>query len=129
MENEERMSQKIFVTGASGHLGSAIAARLLRAGHEGYGLTRKSEAAGALDRIGVKPVIGDLSNPPTFLGALKNCDAAVHASIDPKNASERDQSALEAFRSAAQDGRLRRLLYTSATWVYGDTAGLVVDES
>ena len=122
------MSQRIFVTGASGYLGSAIAARLTRAGHEVYGLTRRSEAAEALDRMGVKPVIGDLAHPSTFLGALKNSDAAVHAAIDPQNATERDQAALEAFRGAALDGRLRRLLYTSNIWVYGDTAGQVVDE-
>ena len=123
------MSEKIFVTGASGYLGSAIAVRLLRAGREVHGLARSSENAETLERMGVRPLIGDLARPETFLGALKNCDAAVHAAVDPKAWSERDEKALQAFRVAAQDGRLRWLIYTSGVWVYGDTAGRVVDES
>ena len=122
------MSQRIFVTGASGYLGSAVAARLARDGHEVYGLTRRQEHAAALERFGAKPVIGDLSKPASFVGVLKNCDAIVHAASDPKAWAARDQKALEAFGAAARDGRVRRLLYTSGVWVQGDTAGQVVDE-
>lgn len=123
------MSQRIFVTGASGYLGSAVAARMARDGNEVYGLTRRQESAAALERIGVKPVIGDLSRPASFVGVLKNCDAVVHAASDPKAWAERDQRSLEAIRAAARDGRVRRLLYTSGVWVHGDTAGQVVDEA
>ena len=123
------MSQRIFVTGASGYLGSGIAARMVRAGHEVVGLTRRQEGGEALERLGVKPVIGDLAEPETFVGALKNCDAVVHAASDSAASAERDQAALEAFRAAAQDGRVRRLLYTSGMWVYGPTAGRIVDET
>ena len=121
--------KRIFVTGASGYLGSAIAARMARGGHEVYGLTRRKRSAEALERMGVKPVVGDLSKRATFVGVLKNCDAIVHAASDPRAWAERDQAALEAFRAAAQDGRVRRLLYTSGVWVHGDTAGKVVDET
>ncbi len=120
---------RIFVTGASGYLGSAIASRLARAGHEVYGLTRRKRAAEGLARLGLKPVIGDLSSPASFVGVLKNCDAVVHAAVDSKAWAARDQAALEVFRAAAQDGRVRRLLYTSGVWVHGDTGGKIVDES
>jgi len=123
------MSQRIFVTGASGYLGSAVAARLARDGHEVFGLTRRQENTAVLERIGVKPVIGDLSKPATFVGVLKNCDAIVHAASDPTAWAERDQRALEAIRAAARDGRVRRLLYTSGIWVHGGTAGQIVDET
>ncbi len=121
--------QRIFVTGASGYLGQAVAARLARAGHEVLGLTRRPAHTAALERAGVKPVVGDLATPESFLGALKNCDAVVHAAADAHARAERDQSALEACRAAAQDGRVRRLLYTSGVWVHGDTGGEIVDES
>jgi nucleoside-diphosphate-sugar epimerase len=123
------MSQRVFVTGASGYLGSGIAARMARAGHEVVGLTRRLESGEALERLGVKPVIGDLAKPESFVGTLKNCDAVVHAASDASSSAERDQEALEAFRAAAQDGRVRRLLYTSGMWVHGPTAGRIVDET
>src|SRR5213078_4314066 len=71
-----RMATKVFITGAGGYLGSAIAARLVRAVHASF--------------------------------ARDGQPAAL------------DQGALEAFRDAAEDGRLRRLLYTSSVWVHGD---------
>ena len=42
---------RIFVTGAAGYLGSAIAARLARPGHDVFGLTRNPEHANALRSV------------------------------------------------------------------------------
>ncbi|HEY6867574.1 MAG TPA: NAD-dependent epimerase/dehydratase family protein [Candidatus Eisenbacteria bacterium] len=123
------MSLRVFITGATGYIGSAVAARLARAGHEIVGLTRREANAAILERAGIRPIVGDLAKPATFIGALKNCDAVVHAATDPRAWAENDQKALEAFRAAAQDGRVRRLLYTSGIWVHGDTGGRVVDET
>lgn len=123
------MASRIFVTGASGYLGSAIAARLVRAGHEVHGLTRVAQHARRLADLGVRPLIGDLAAlPPEAEGVLRNCDAVVHAAFDPDDPPLRDQQSLEAFRRAAQDGRLRRLIYTSGVWVQGDTGSEVADE-
>jgi len=123
------MSLRVFVTGASGYLGSAYAARLARAGHDVYGLTRNAERGAALANAGVRPVFGELEAADSFIGTLKNCDAVVHAAIDEDAPAARDQQALDAFRTAAQDGRVRRLIYTSGVWVHGDTQGRVIDES
>lgn len=124
------MSEKrVFVTGATGYLGSAIAARLVRAGHEVWGLSRSADRAKALTAIGVQPVAGTLQEPNTFLHAMKNCDSVVHTALDSEGgAAEHDQLALDAVRSAALDGRVRRLLYTSGLWVMGDGVGQVIDE-
>ncbi len=123
------MKRRVFVTGASGYLGSGIAARLARAGHEVHGLTRSPDRAGALEAAGVRPVLGDLSDLESFDGALRNSDAVVHAAWEASDTAALDQQALAAIRAAVQDGRVRRVLYTSGTWVYGDTGGEVVDES
>ncbi|MEK7330496.1 MAG: NAD(P)H-binding protein, partial [Candidatus Eisenbacteria bacterium] len=122
------MTQRVFVTGATGYLGSAIAARLVRAGHEVRGLARSAERASALEAMGVQATIGELGQPDGFISELKNCDAVVHAALDDRGPAGPDQAALEAIRDAAQDGRVRRLLYTSGVWVHGDTGGAVVDE-
>lgn len=123
------MKRRVFLTGATGYLGSAIAARLVRAGHEVHGLTRRPEKAGALEAIGVRPVVGPLEDFASFEGPLRNADAVVHTAFEPGSAASTDQKALEAIRTAVQDGRVRRVLYTSGTWVYGDTHGEVIDEA
>lgn len=123
------MTQRIFVTGATGYIGSAVAARLARAGHEVFGLTRSRERARALSTLGVKPVFGDLAKPEDWTGVLQNCDWAVHAAFDAEHgAPEQDENALDAFRTAALDGRLRKLIYTSDIWVHGPSAE-VLDET
>jgi len=124
------MSNRIFITGATGYVGGAVAARLARAGHEVIGLTRHEERAPALEAACITPVVGDLSKPEGYVGILKNCDAAVHAAIDGEaGPSSVDMRALDSFREAATDGRLRRLIYTSALWVHGDTGDEVADET
>ncbi len=115
------MKHRIFVTGATGYLGSAIASRMAYAGHEVYGLTRSIESERALEAMGVKPVVGDLADAESWIGILQNCDAVVHAAFDAETgASEQDHNALEAFRVASLDGRVRRVLYTSGIWVHGE---------
>jgi nucleoside-diphosphate-sugar epimerase len=123
------MKRRVFITGASGYLGGAIAARLARGEYEVMGLTRSPEKAKALAAHGVIPVIGDLEKPEDWRGQMKNADVAIHAASDPKDVATRDQQALAAIRDAVNDGRVRRVLYTSGMWVHGDTHGQVVDES
>jgi len=124
------MKTRIFITGASGYLGSAIAERLVRAGYEVVGLVRTAEQASRLGRAGVQPQLGDLTKPETFVSVIKNCDVAVHATYAREGSpAALDQLALEAYRDAAEDGRLRRLLYTSGFWVHGDPKGESIDES
>jgi nucleoside-diphosphate-sugar epimerase len=126
---EHDMTHRIFITGATGYLGSAIAARAARAGHDVYGLTRHLERASALASINVKPVVGDLADPASWIGVLQNCDVVVHAAFDAETgALEADHNALEAFRVSALDGRVRRVLYTSGVWVHGPGGATPIDE-
>jgi nucleoside-diphosphate-sugar epimerase len=114
------MSERIFVTGATGYIGGAVAARLARRGLKVYGLTRRKDKVKALEAVGVVPVIGDLTQEHEWRGVLQNCDAAVHAAFEGENgAADLDHAALEALRHASLDGRVRRVLYTSGFWVHG----------
>lgn len=122
------MPLRIFITGSTGYVGRAIADRLVRAGLEVHGLTRDADRAKALATAGIRPVIGNLADPESYLADLKNCDAVVHAAVDHEARTTHDQLALEAIRAAAQDGRVRRLLYTSGCWDYGATGSQAADE-
>jgi len=123
------MRDRIFVTGVTGYLGSAIAARLVSAGYDVHGVTRDPERVPRLAAHGIHAVVGSLGKPDTYLPALKNCDVVVHAALDPTDAANQDRLALEAFRVGMMDGRIRTLIYTSNCWVHGDTGGRAVDET
>jgi nucleoside-diphosphate-sugar epimerase len=115
------MNQRIFVTGATGYIGGAVAARLVRKGHQVFGLTRNADQRATLLAKGIQPVIGDLADSrDEWRGVLQNCDAAVHTAFGAETgAADVDHAALEALRNAALDGRVRRVLYTSGIWVHG----------
>ena len=124
------MSMRVFVTGASGYLGAAIAARLAKGECEVQGLVRSQERAEAISSLGIKPVIGDLEKPETFLSDLKNNDAVVHAAFGSQPGTARlDRLALEMIRAGVVDGRVRHVLYTSGVWVHGDTGDRIEDET
>ena len=53
------MSTRIFITGATGYVGSAIAARFARGGYDVYGLTRNPERAADLTARSIHPVVGN----------------------------------------------------------------------
>lgn len=118
---------RVFVTGATGYLGGAIAARLVRAGHEVTALVRSPDRAASLRIPGLGFWTGDLGDP-ALLVPLRNCDAVVHVAVDPRDREGGDARLLEAVRLAALDGRVRRFLYTSGVWVHGDTGGAIADE-
>jgi nucleoside-diphosphate-sugar epimerase len=124
------MKHRVFVTGATGYLGSAITARLVKNGHTVFGLTRDAEHARALAGRGVEPVLGDIAESDGFLHQMKNCDAVIQAAVEyGADHAARDQQALEAIQHAVVDGRVRRVLYTSGIWIQGDTGGKIVDET
>jgi len=121
---------RIFLTGASGYIGSAVATRLVRGGHEVFGLTRSRAHARAIEALGAKSVIAEMAAIPDYLGVLQNCDVAIHAAADnERGAAEQELHALEAFRQSALDGRVRRVIYTSGVWVHGAAGDTAVDES
>ena len=64
---------RIFVTGATGFIGFAVATNLARAGHKVYGLARSAEKAQRLSAAEVLPVTGDMSRPETYLEAASRC--------------------------------------------------------
>lgn len=115
---------RVFVTGASGYVGSAISAAFLEAGHEVTGLYHSSRSGDRVRELGAEAVQGDISDPSTFESAARDHDVYVHAALDAENAAEADEAAIEAFlrlTGAAANQPARMLLYTSGCWVLGDT--------
>src|SRR5215467_2991278 len=113
---------RVFVTGASGWIGSAVVPELLAAGHEVAGLARSAASAAALAAAGVEPVRGDLDDLALLRSAAADADGVIHLAFkherlqagDFEGAADADRRAVEAF-AVALEGSDRPLLIASGT--------------
>ena len=69
---------RIFVTGASGWIGSPTVAELLNAGHQVVGLARSDASAAAVEKLGAEVLRGDLDDLETLKTGAANADGVVH---------------------------------------------------
>ncbi|CAN5401638.1 SDR family oxidoreductase [soil metagenome] len=69
---------RVFITGASGGIGSAVVPELIAAGHEVIGLARSDTSATAIAALGGTPLRGDLDDPGTLTAAAKATDGVIH---------------------------------------------------
>ncbi|MET8627643.1 SDR family oxidoreductase [Kitasatospora sp. NPDC004669] len=73
---------RVFVTGASGHLGSAIVPELLAAGHDVVGLARSDAGAATVTAYGATAHRGDLADPGAIAKAAADCDGVIHLAFN-----------------------------------------------
>ena len=74
---------RIFLFGAGGYLGSAIARALQGHGHAVTALSRDSESASRLRAQGIEPVAGNLSDIAALAGSIRDCDGVIFAAAVP----------------------------------------------
>lgn len=121
----------VFVTGATGTIGNAVARAFRDAGHRVAGLARSDAKARALAAAEIEPVAGDLAEPESLRAALAAAEVLVHCAAEPSRSMvERDAAAIELLLDSARRAPApRAVLYTSGVWVYGDTGDAPADES
>jgi nucleoside-diphosphate-sugar epimerase len=118
---------KVFLTGATGFIGSYLVPELIGAGHRVAGLTRSDAGAEALGRAGAEIVRGDLNDLDRLSTAAKAADAVIHAAFNHdfanlKQHSEADRRVIETL-GAALAGSDRPLLVSSGTGLARRTGG------
>ena len=115
---------RIFLTGATGYVGSAVLDALLRGGHSVTALVRDREKGERVSMRGVQPVIGELSKPKSYTAAAEACDGIIHAAFEySKRGQTVDRDAIDALLAAARRradaGHTPFVIYTSGIWVLG----------
>ena len=125
---------RIFLTGATGYIGSAVLDALLRSGHEVTALVRDPEKAERVTRRNVQPLNGELSRPASSVEAAQTADAIIHTALDSSKSRQKiDRQAIDTLLAAAAhraaSGRAASFVYTSGVWVLGDTQGRAAEDA
>jgi nucleoside-diphosphate-sugar epimerase len=105
----------IFMTGVTGYIGGSVAVGLTKDGHHIIGLTRRSDQAWHLNRIGIEPVIGDLSDRELLISEARRADAVI-------NAADSDHAGAVQALLTALAGSGKPFIHTSGSSVVADDA-------
>jgi nucleoside-diphosphate-sugar epimerase len=131
---------RIFLTGGTGYIGSAVLDAFVRAGHHVDALVRNREKAHAIQARGGHAILGDLAEPGTYADVADAADGVIHTALDQSRASRASADALSAatldalvIDTVLAPGRAARrpdrfFIYTSGVWVIGP-APVAVDEA
>lgn len=118
----------VFLTGATGYIGTAVAEALQKAGHNVTGLARTPEKAKGLEARGIRVHLGDLLKPETVASGARVADGVIHtANTNDANSAQADLAVVRAIL-AALEGTGKPFVYTIGVWVLGSTGEQVATE-
>ena len=92
---------RVFVTGASGHIGSLVVPELLQAGHQVVGLARSDVSAAAIASAGAEVVRGDLRDLDTLRAVASATDGVIHLAFETVSAEMAEAVAVEMAAATA----------------------------
>ncbi len=123
----------VFLTGATGYVGSLVGEQLQAAGHTVVGLVRTEAGADKLRQRGIKPLLGDLRDTETLAQAARAADGVIHTAFihdfsDIEGAVKVEQTAIATFIDALA-GSGKPFVATSGTGLLGDTGDRIIDDS
>ena len=127
---------KVFVTGATGFVGSHVARALAAQGAELRLLVRSSSRTENIDGLSADRVVGDLRAPQSLRPGMEGCELAFHVAADyrlwtrrPEEMYRTNVEGTRGLLQAAREAGVRRVVYTSSVATMGFRSdGQPVDE-
>jgi dihydroflavonol-4-reductase len=120
--------QKIFLTGANGHIGANITRVLLDRGYEVVGYVRETSDLRTLAGLDIELHKGDIRDPDKVMQAAAGCDAIIHTAAvysmwapDDDDILSPSMEGTDNILQAAHDHGIRRVVYTSSAVAIGGT--------
>lgn len=114
---------RVFLTGATGYIGNAVALALRQRGHEVAALVRPESDSTSLRGAGVFIVAGGLDDLPNLAKTLSAYDVLLHTAFASQEAIAKDRVVVDTFSA-----QKNFFVYTSGVWVMGNTKGKTVNE-
>lgn len=116
---------KIFVAGASGVIGRILLPKLVEAGHEVTGMTRRKEQGQAIEELGAKAVIADVFNLKQMVNIISENqpDVVIHqlTALSQGSSAENARIRMEGTRNlvnAARQANVKKIIAQSISWAY-----------
>ena len=130
-------STNIFVTGATGFIGTKLVNELVLQGHTVHALTRAKSNREGLDHERIKFVQGDIMNRDSLVAGMKGCTHVFHLAAcaknwasDPKIFFDQNIIGMRNVFDAAKQSDIQRVVWTSTIVTFGPTApGFIGDET
>ncbi|WP_312176956.1 SDR family oxidoreductase [Chryseobacterium sp.] len=124
---------KVFVTGASGFVGSAVVKELLLNGHQVVGLARSEESAKSIREAGAEVLMGDLETLDILQQGARETDGIIHTAFihdfsDYQSNALKDQKAIEAMGEILK-GSDKPIVVTGVTLGLPLIDGKITEES
>ncbi len=121
---------RVLILGATGSIGTAVAAELKDFGHQVVGLARTANSAGVLKNLGYGVVIGDIRAPADWSNIVNSVDAIVQVAVTfTDDMGAVDRCLIEELHRAVEQRPIPlRFIYTGGCWLYGATGDTVADE-
>ncbi|HEX4022494.1 MAG TPA: hopanoid-associated sugar epimerase [Acidobacteriaceae bacterium] len=127
---------RIFLTGATGFVGTHVARTLSANGAQLRLLVRKTSRVDHLAPLHAEMIVGDLRQPSSLQSAMADCDALVHVAADyrlwvrdPDEMYAANVAGTRELLQIARQAGIRRIVYTSSVATMGfRTDGTIVDE-
>lgn len=121
---------KILILGATGSIGTAVAAEMAAHGHQVQALARSDASADALAKRGYQTLQGDLLRPEEWASAVNDVDAVIHVAATFDDDMEAVDRRVVTTLIAAVDAPANpiRFIHTGGCWLYGATGDDVATE-
>ncbi len=117
---------KVFLTGATGFVGSHVARELASRGADLRVLVRKTSRLDNLSGLNAETVIGDLQDPDSLRAGISGCDAVMHVAADyrlwvrdPQTMYAANVNGTRDLLRIAREERVPRVVYTSSVATMG----------